>query len=197
MAECMPDGEFAMVPNELLKAPVSAMAIRLWAVLDRHQRVNGDAWPGRTHLAEHLGCSKAMVTKAINELVDPDNGGWLEVQPGGGRGRTNRYVVLGRPRSYPQGSPAGPFPPVNGHDGDRLPGEHPERVTRVTSKGHTRDPEERTREEITGGTQQPKVPTARAKRRNRPDICPHGVLIENDAECPICSAAGRRKAGAP
>jgi hypothetical protein len=87
-------GGFAQVPAELLAASVSDRAKLLWAVLDIHQRDNGESWPGREHLSEELGCSTDSIERAAAELERVD---WVEIEHRRGRGQTNRYRVLGRP----------------------------------------------------------------------------------------------------
>ncbi len=85
---------FAQVPAELLDARISDRAKVLWSVLDVHQRDNGDSWPSRDHLAEHLGCSIDSVDRAAAELRDAS---LIEIKVGRGRGNTNRYRLLDRP----------------------------------------------------------------------------------------------------
>jgi biotin operon repressor len=91
---------FAQVPAEMLTAPLTANALRLWALLDLHQRDNAKAWPSRSHLAEDLGSSADAVDRAVTAL---EAAGFLAVDRRGGRGRTNRYQLLGRPRDIHNG----------------------------------------------------------------------------------------------
>ena len=94
MADCMPG--WAKVPAELLTAPISDRAVRLWSVLERHQGGSGAAWPSRPHLAEHLGCSLDSIDRALAEL---EADGWLVIQRGRGRANPNLYAVIHRPRT--------------------------------------------------------------------------------------------------
>lgn len=65
------DLSFALVPEWLLDADVSAQAIRLYAVLSRYADRDGNAYPSRKLLAERLKVrSKDTVDRALKELVD-------------------------------------------------------------------------------------------------------------------------------
>jgi DNA-binding transcriptional MocR family regulator len=61
---------FAIIPDSVLYAPISANAFRLFAVLQRHSDVMGHCYPGRNRLAEILRCSHDTVTRAKRELID-------------------------------------------------------------------------------------------------------------------------------
>ncbi|MCB9377109.1 MAG: helix-turn-helix domain-containing protein [Microthrixaceae bacterium] len=65
------DLTFALVPEWLLDAEVSAQAIRLYAVLSRYADRDGNAYPSRRALAERLRVkSKDTVDRALKELTD-------------------------------------------------------------------------------------------------------------------------------
>lgn len=65
------DLTFALVPEWLLDAAVSAQAIRLYAVLSRYADRDGQAYPSRKLLAERLQVKdKGTVDRALKELVD-------------------------------------------------------------------------------------------------------------------------------
>jgi hypothetical protein len=59
---------YARVPEWVLYSDVSSNAIRLWAVLIRHQGPNG-IYPARKRLAEQMHCSLDTVDRALKELV--------------------------------------------------------------------------------------------------------------------------------
>ena len=167
MGRCM--AGFAQVPAELLEAPVSAAAKLLWAVLDRHQRDNGHTWTSRAHLAEHLDCSRSSVARALVEL---EASGWLVIDSGGGRGRTNRYVLRGRPADIHNGVTSGPFQVLNGVTSGPFPAKRSAGDTGGVSPADT---EERTRERDTGGSSSAQGATAR--------VCELGRLVADDGTC--------------
>jgi len=61
---------FAIVPEWVLMADVSANAVRLYAVLNRYANSQGRAWPSRRTLAEALRISASTIDRAKDELVD-------------------------------------------------------------------------------------------------------------------------------
>lgn len=133
---------FARVPAELLLARISDRAKLLWAVLERHQGSRPDSWPSRSHLAQHLGCSRWSLERAITEL---EASGWLQVQrSAGGRTRTNRYVVIHNgstpaPVSGPNGSTRAPDQLQTGAPVHPLTGApvHPRRRGRELHSGNS------------------------------------------------------------
>ncbi len=76
---------FAIIPDSIIEAPISANAFRLFAILQRHSDVFGHCYPGRARLAEILRCSHDTVSRAKKELVDA---GFISCQ--------ERYDELGR-----------------------------------------------------------------------------------------------------
>lgn len=62
-------GPFAMVPEWLLDAGVSGNAIKLFAVLHRHEG-EGGIYPSRKRLAAKMGCSVDTVDRVIKELAE-------------------------------------------------------------------------------------------------------------------------------
>lgn len=66
------DFRFAMVPEWVLYADVSAQAVRLYAVLLRYANgsTSGEAYPGRRRLAEHLRVADVKtVDRALDQLT--------------------------------------------------------------------------------------------------------------------------------
>lgn len=61
-------GPFAMIPEWLLYSGVSASAIKLFAVLHRHEG-EGGIYPTRKRLAELMGCSLRALDRYREELV--------------------------------------------------------------------------------------------------------------------------------
>lgn len=60
---------FAIIPEWVLDADVSANAIRLYAVLNRYANDRGRAWPSRRTLADRLRVSASTIDRAKDELV--------------------------------------------------------------------------------------------------------------------------------
>lgn len=92
--------QFAVVPDEILSAPISANAFRLWAILQRHSDVLGHCYPARARLAEMMNVSHDTVSRAKKELVEA---GWLtclERFDDQGR-RTSDDLFLHPPRRTP------------------------------------------------------------------------------------------------
>lgn len=91
---------FAMVPEALLDAGLSARAVQLYALLDRYAGPNEKAWPSRATMADRLSCSIDSVDRAVKEL---EENGWLSVERRVKRpGQTNEpnlYTLLERPRT--------------------------------------------------------------------------------------------------
>ena len=62
-------GPFAIIPEWLLYSGVSANAIRLFAILHRHDGAGG-CHPARRRIASLMGCSEATVDRALRELME-------------------------------------------------------------------------------------------------------------------------------
>lgn len=92
---------FAMVPESLLDEDVSALAVRLYAVLDRYAGAKARAWPSHAELASRLANkdgrhpSSDTLTRAIHEL---EHLGYLVVERRRAARAVNRYRLLMRPR---------------------------------------------------------------------------------------------------
>jgi DNA-binding transcriptional MocR family regulator len=69
MTEIRSTEYFAIVPEWVLLADVSANAVRLYALLNRYANSSGRAWPSRRTLAEALRISPSTVDRAKDELV--------------------------------------------------------------------------------------------------------------------------------
>jgi hypothetical protein len=81
---------FTMVPNKvLLDTALSAMALRLFEVLENHSGEHRTCWPGYPLLAIEVGCSVKWLPSVIKKLVEA---GYLHVQYR--QGKTNIYTLL-------------------------------------------------------------------------------------------------------
>jgi hypothetical protein len=69
MTEIRSTEYFAIVPEWVLLADISANAVRLYALLNRYANSSGRAWPSRRTLAEALRISASTVDRAKDELV--------------------------------------------------------------------------------------------------------------------------------
>lgn len=69
MTEIRSQDYFAIVPEWVLLADISANAVRLYAVLNRYANSRGKAWPSRRTLADNLRVSPSTVDRAKDELV--------------------------------------------------------------------------------------------------------------------------------
>lgn len=87
------DQHFAIVPEWVLYADVSAQAIRTYAVLRRYADKQGKAHPSYKTLAEMGHCSVATVRRALDELIAA---GAIDKRPNyvEGRQTSNDYVVI-------------------------------------------------------------------------------------------------------
>lgn len=63
------DNYFAIIPEWVLDAEISANAVRCYAVLQRYANSKNQCWPSRTLLAKRMRCSTDTVDRAIKELV--------------------------------------------------------------------------------------------------------------------------------
>lgn len=98
---------FAIVPEWVLYANISAHAVRLYAVLNRYAQGKGECYPSRKRLAGHLAVSKDTIDRALDDLVEL---GAIEVtkrQTERGEWRSNLYLV----RTTPPKGVAAPMPP--------------------------------------------------------------------------------------
>lgn len=69
MTEIRSTEYFALIPEWVLHADISANAIRLYGVLNRFANSRGHAWPSRKTIAELMRVSVATVDRAKDELV--------------------------------------------------------------------------------------------------------------------------------
>jgi hypothetical protein len=85
---------FAQIPEWILDADISAQAVRLYCVLNRHANKNHIAFPGRKSLSSRVRCSKATIDRAMKELQAI---GAVEVthrrEPGSKELDTNAYLL--------------------------------------------------------------------------------------------------------
>lgn len=87
------DNYFAIIPEWVLYADISAQAVRLYAVIRRFADAESKAWPSRRTLADRMMVSSKTVDRALAELVDI---GALKVShrfDASGDMTTNLYVV--------------------------------------------------------------------------------------------------------
>jgi len=64
------DQHFAVIPEWVLYADISAHAVRLYGVLRRYADREGKAHPSRATLAERIHVSVPTVKRAMAELVE-------------------------------------------------------------------------------------------------------------------------------
>jgi DNA-binding transcriptional MocR family regulator len=70
MTEIRVSEYFAIIPEWVLHADISANAVRLYGVLNRFANSRGHAWPSRKTIADLMGVSVATIDRAKEELVD-------------------------------------------------------------------------------------------------------------------------------
>jgi len=110
---------FAIVPEWVLDAEISAQAIRLYAVLARYADQSNRANPSRRAIAERMHCSRDTVDRALRELQAI---GAVQVVPQTsehGDPTSNLYVLAVRPPSRMDA----PTPPQECGDGGRTDAE--------------------------------------------------------------------------
>lgn len=78
MTEIRVSEYFAIIPEWVLHADISANAVRLYGVLNRFANSRGHAWPSRKTIADLMGVSVATIDRAKEELVDL---GALTIEP--------------------------------------------------------------------------------------------------------------------
>lgn len=118
-----PNPSFAIVPEWLLDADVSAQAIRLYAVLRCYADERGRAYPSRALLARRLHVeSKRTVDRALKELVDVGAVAVNARADKAGDQTSNEYVVR-------RSAPGTPAPEV-------APPKSPGGVTDAATPGH-------------------------------------------------------------
>ncbi len=78
MTEIRSTEYFAIIPEWVLHADISANAVRLYGVLNRFANSRGHAWPSRKTIADLMRVSVATVDRAKEELVEL---GALTVEP--------------------------------------------------------------------------------------------------------------------
>ena len=78
MTEIRSTEYFAIVPEWVVHADISANAVRLYAILNRFANSRGHAWPSRKTIAELMRVSVATIDRAKDELVEI---GALTIEP--------------------------------------------------------------------------------------------------------------------
>ncbi len=69
MSEVLSSDYFAIVPEFVITADISANAVRLYAILNRFANSQGKAWPSRKTLADIMRTSTATIDRAKEELI--------------------------------------------------------------------------------------------------------------------------------
>jgi hypothetical protein len=70
MTEIRSSEYFAIVPEWVVHADISANAVRLYAILNRFANSQGRAWPSRKTIADLMRVSVATIDRAKDELVE-------------------------------------------------------------------------------------------------------------------------------
>lgn len=91
------DQHFAVVPEWVLYADISAQAVRVYACLRRYADKNGKAHPSYKSLADDTRSSVATVKRAISELEAVGAIGKHRRTDGEGRWTSNQYHVISTP----------------------------------------------------------------------------------------------------
>jgi hypothetical protein len=81
---------FAMVPPLAAQSKAGARALRVLIAIAVHAK-DGTAFPGLDRIAMLTGIERCKIPRAIWEL---ESEGLLRRIPGGGRGKTNKYVII-------------------------------------------------------------------------------------------------------
>lgn len=100
--EITADEYFAIIPEKVLYADISHIAVRIYGVLRRHADQTGSCHPGRARIANLAHTSPSSVDRAIQQLVEhgfitvhhrrnPDNPQQL---------LSNRYVIHSTPPAH-------------------------------------------------------------------------------------------------
>lgn len=100
--EISADDYFAIIPEKVLYADISHIAVRIYGVLRRHADQTGSCYPGRARIAKLAHTSSSSVDRAIQELVEhrfitvhhrrnPDNPQHM---------LSNRYVIHSTPPAH-------------------------------------------------------------------------------------------------
>lgn len=96
---------FAVIPDAIINAPISANAFRLWAILQRHSDPLGHCYPGLKRLATIMNVSDETVRRAKRELIDA---GFLVAQErfdDNGRRTSDDLFLRGAPVKSERGDP--------------------------------------------------------------------------------------------
>lgn len=120
MSEVMASDYFAIVPEFVLTADISANAVRLYAILNRFANSQGKAWPSRKTLADIMRTSTATIDRAKEELIaihalsvehrinpagDPSSNLYtLHTRPGDKLGKSSP-MTKGTPKDEHRGTP--------------------------------------------------------------------------------------------
>lgn len=131
---------FAIVPEWVLYADISAQAVRLYAVLARYADQSNRANPSRRAIAERMRCSRDTVDRALRELQTI---GAVRVVPQvseHGDRTSNLYVLAVRPPSRTDA----PTPPQECGNGGRTDAATGGRTDAAVNDNHIeREPHER------------------------------------------------------
>jgi DNA-binding MarR family transcriptional regulator len=107
------ESRFAVVPEFVITADITAQAVRVYAMLARRANDEGATYPSHKSLADDTRCSVPTVKRAIREL---EQIGALErlVRPADGRQTSNDYHLFVTPRGVAGDPPVrvtGDLPP--------------------------------------------------------------------------------------
>lgn len=107
-------GYFVMVPEWVLYLPVSASAIRVYAVIRRHADVRtGQCFPSRRLIAHKAQMSVATVDRSIKELVTQGAMTVRKRKTPSGDWSSNLYFIHALPTNNPQVAAKLALPSVN------------------------------------------------------------------------------------
>lgn len=112
--ELSADDYFAIIPEKVLYADISHIAVRIYGVLRRHADQTGSCHPGRARIAKLAHTSSSSVDRAIQELVkhrfitvhhrrNPENPQHM---------LSNRYVIHSTPPAHDHTPTAGDDTPL-------------------------------------------------------------------------------------
>lgn len=134
------DVRFSTVPEWLIYSEVSAQAVRLWAVLDRHADKTGRAVPGQGRLGKLMHASVRTIGRATEELEKVGAVTVMRAMGDDGVNRPNEYRLHLIPHGIPtEGMAPAPDPLPHGRQGGMAPVSDKREVLRKTPE-RTRDP---------------------------------------------------------
>lgn len=176
MAEIRASDYFAIIPEWVLLADISANAVRLYGILNRYANSNGHAWPSRKTIADAMKVSTATVDRAREELVDLGAMTVIQRKTDAGDPTSNLYVLHTRPGdNVENSSPMTKGIPTRDHTGIR-----------------TRDNQNRaslTQSQKGKSSRNEWCPTCHGRRvvMSPAETTEHGVFAPAPIPCPECA----------